>query len=150
MKTGLVSSSGVIENIIVVDDINNYTPPDDFTVIQSEDVAIGRQVLNGSVVVPVIPPEQTIVPDLTARQFLSALTLQGIITESEAMDRSTIPASIAAVFNTLPPAAATVARITWANMTIVPRQDPLVDALGASLNMMPTQIDDFFRQAATI
>ena len=90
------------------------------------------------------------VPNLTARQFLSALTLQGIITESEAMDRSTIPASIAAVFNTLPPAAATVARITWANMTIVPRQDPLVDALGASLNMTPTQIDDFFIQAATI
>lgn len=90
------------------------------------------------------------VPNLTARQFLSALTLQGIITESEAMDRSTVPASIAAVFNTLPPTAATVARITWANMTIVPRQDPLVDALGSSLNMTPTQIDDFFRQAATL
>lgn len=96
----------------------------------------------------VAPPAP--VPDLTARQFLSALTLQGIITESEAMNRSTVPASIAAVFNTLPPATATVARITWANMTIVPRQDPLVDALGASLNMTPTQIDDFFIQAATI
>lgn len=92
----------------------------------------------------------TPVPDLTARQFLSALTLQGIITESEAMDRSTIPASIAVVFNTLPPAATTVARITWANMTTVPRQDPLVNALGASMNMTPTQIDNFFRQAATI
>jgi len=96
----------------------------------------------------VAPPAP--VPDLTSRQFLSALTLQGIITESEAMDRSTVPASIAAVFNTLPPTAATVARITWANMTIVPRQDPLVDALGASLNMTPTQIDNFFRQAATL
>lgn len=90
------------------------------------------------------------VPDLTARQFLCALTLQGIITESEAINRSTIPASIAAVFNTLPPTAATVARITWANMTIIPRQDPLIDALGAGLNMTPTQIDDFFRQAATL
>lgn len=90
------------------------------------------------------------IPNLTARQFLSALTLQGIITESEAMDRSVVPAAIDAVFGTLPAQAATIARITWANMTIVPRQDPLVDALGASMNMTPTQIDDFFRQAALI
>ena len=108
-----------------------------------------RLIENNVTIEPYVAPPAP-VPDLTARQFLSALTLQGIITESEAMDRSTIPASIAAVFNTLPPTAATVARITWANMTIIPRQDPLVDALGASLNMTPTQIDDFFRQAATL
>lgn len=108
-----------------------------------------RLIENNVTIEPYVAPPAP-VPDLTARQFLSALTLQGIITESEAMDRSTIPASIAAVFNTLPPTTATVARITWANMTIVPRQDPLVNVLGASLNMTPTQIDDFFRQAATL
>lgn len=90
------------------------------------------------------------IPSLTARQFLSALTLQGIITEAEAMDRSVVPAAIDAVFGTLPAQTATIARITWANMTTVPRQDPLVDALGASMNMTPTQIDDFFRQAALL
>ena len=90
------------------------------------------------------------VPDLTARQFLSALVLNNIITEQEAVNRTTVPASINAVFDTLPEAAATVARITWANMTVVPRADPLVGALGASLNMTPEQIDNFFRQAALI
>lgn len=96
----------------------------------------------------VAPPAP--VPDLTARQFLSALTLQGIITEAEAMNRSVTPAAIAAVFDSLPPSYATVARITWANMTIVPREDPLIEALGASMNMTPAQIDDFFRQASAI
>jgi hypothetical protein len=99
----------------------------------------------GPYVAPLAP-----IPDLTARQFLSALTLQGIITEAEAMNRSIIPAAIAAVFDTLPSSYATVARITWANMTTVPRQDPLVDALGASMNMTPAQIDTFFMQASAI
>ena len=120
-----------------------------FIPVNMDDMNYRKLIADNTPIGPYVAPPAP-VPDLTARQFLSALTLQGTITESEAMDRSTIPASIAAVFNTLPPTAATVARITWANMTIVPRQDPLVDALGASLNMTPTQIDDFFRQAATL
>ena len=96
----------------------------------------------------VAPPAP--VPDLTVRQFMIGLHLNGMITEAEAMNRSIIPAAIAAVFDTLPPSYATVARITWANMTVVPRQDPLVDALGASMNMTPAQIDTFFMQASAI
>ena len=131
------------EHTIITDGQGTFIPAD------ADNKEYQRLIENNMTIEPYVAPPVP-VPDLTARQFLSALTLQGIITESEAMDRSTIPASIAAVFNTLPPAAATVARITWANMTIVPRQDPLVNALGASMNMTPTQIDDFFRQAATI
>lgn len=108
-----------------------------------------RLIENNTPIAPYVAPPAP-VPDLTVRQFLSALTLQGIITESEAMNRSGIPAAIAAVFDTLPPSYATVARITWANMTTVPRQDPLIEALGASMNMTPAQIDDFFRQASAI
>lgn len=131
------------ENTSITDGQGKFIPVD------ADNCDYQRLIENNVTIEPYVAPPVP-VPDLTARQFLSALTLQGIITESEAMDRSTIPASIAAVFNTLPPAAAIVARITWANMTIVPRQDPLVNALGASMNMTPTQIDDFFRQAATI
>ncbi|MFM7468930.1 MAG: hypothetical protein ACKO37_05475 [Vampirovibrionales bacterium] len=101
------------------------------------------QTVNNTVFVPPVP-------DLTARQFLSALVLNNIITEQEAVNRTTVPASINVVFNTLPATEATVARITWANMTVVPRANPLVDVLGASLNMTPSQIDNFFRQAALI
>lgn len=131
------------EHTIITDGQGTFIPA------EADNRDYQRLIQNNVTIEPYVAPP-AFIPDLTARQFLSALTLQGIITESEAMDRSTIPASIAAVFNTLPPTAATVARITWANMTIIPRQDPLVDALGASLNMMPTQIDDFFRQAVTI
>lgn len=106
-------------------------------------------VASNTPIAPYVAPPAP-VPDLTARQFLSALTLQGIITESEAMNRSVVPAAIDAVFGTLPAQVATIARITWANMTIVPRQDPLVDALGAGMNMTPAQIDDFFIQASAI
>lgn len=100
-------------------------------------------------IAPYVAPPAPI-PDLTARQFLSALVLNGFITEAEAIDRTTIPTSIAAVFNTLPPSAAIVARITWANMTTIPRNDPLVDALGPTFSQTPEQIDDFFRQASAI
>lgn len=90
------------------------------------------------------------VPNLTARQFFSALMLDGIITESEAINR-TIPASVDAFLNTLPDQnQAKIARVTWATMVTIPRNDPLVDLLGAVLNKTPTQIDDFFRQAATL
>lgn len=131
------------QNTRITDGQGSSIPVDE-TIVEYQ-----KLIANNTPIGPYIAPPDP-VSDLTARQFLSALTLQGIITESEAMDRSTIPASIATVFNTLPPAAAIMARITWANMTIIPRQDPLVDALGASLNMTPTQIDDFFRQAALI
>lgn len=92
----------------------------------------------------------TIVPNLTARQFFSALMLDGTITESEAINR-TIPASVDTFLNTLPDQnQAKIARVTWATMVTIPRSDPLVDLLGAVLNKTPTQIDDFFIQAAAI
>jgi hypothetical protein len=92
----------------------------------------------------------TPIPNLTVRQFLCALTLEGLITESEAMNRSSIPVAIDAYLATLPAESATVARITWATMVTIPRNDPLVDLLGAVLNKTPEQIDQFFIQAATI
>lgn len=90
------------------------------------------------------------VPDLTARQFMIALHLSGLITEAEARDGNTTPAAIDAVFSTLSPSEAAAARITWAKMTSVPRNDPMVDALGPVFNKTPEEIDDFFRQAALI
>jgi hypothetical protein len=135
-----------------------YTNPEHTTItdgqgtfipVDADNVDYQRLIKDNTPIAPYVAPSAPI-PDLTARQFLSALVLNGFITEAEAIDRSTLPASIAAVFNTLPPSVAIVARITWANMTTVPRNDPLVDALGATLNQTPEQIDDFFRQAALI
>jgi hypothetical protein len=131
------------QNTIITDGQGTFIPVDVGNGVYQ------RLIADNTPIGPYVAPP-TPIPDLTARQFLSALTLQNIITEAEAMNRSVIPAAIAAVFDTLPPSYATVARITWANMTIVPRQDPLVDALGASMNMTPAQIDTFFMQASAI
>jgi hypothetical protein len=87
---------------------------------------------------------------LTARQFLAGLVLAGFITEEEALDRSQLPAFIASVFNSLPPQQTTVARITWANMTVVSRDEPLVAAVAVALNQTPEQIDAFFAMASTL
>jgi len=131
------------QNTIITDGQGTFIPAD------ADNRDYQRLIENSTPIGPYVAPP-TPIPDLTARQFLSALTLQGIITEAEAMNRSVIPSAIAAVFDTLPPSYATVARITWANMTTVPRQDPLIDALGASMNMTPAQIDTFFMQASAI
>jgi len=131
------------QNTIITDGQGTFIPVD------VNNAVYQRLIADNTPIGPYVAPP-TPIPDLTARQFLSALTLQGIITEAEAMNRSVIPSAIAAVFATLPPSYATVARITWANMTVVPRQDPLIDALGASMNMTPAQIDTFFMQASAI
>jgi hypothetical protein len=108
-----------------------------------------RLIENNIPVAPYVAPPAP-VPDLTVRQFMIALQQNGFITEAEARDRNSIPSNINAVFSTLPESGAAAARITWALMTTIPRNDPLVDALGAVLNQTPEQIDDFFRQAALL
>jgi hypothetical protein len=144
----LVNDNNVIVNAIVVDE--QYTAPEGLTFYTHETASLGW----GFDGVSFLPPQEEVlpdpVPDLTVRQFMIALHLSGLITESEARDRNTIPLAIDAVFGTLPPSGAAAARITWAMMTSVPRNDPMVDALGPVFNKTAEEIDDFFRQAALI
>ena len=150
MKTGLVNSNGVIENIIVVDDINSYTPPDGFTAIQGDDVFIGRLVVNGSVVVPEIPPEPSVAPSfITATQMLIVLQAMGFITETEATDRTQFPTAFGALLGENAAQNAAI-KIRWANLTIVERNDPLVTAFGSLLSLTSEQINTMFIQAAAI
>ena len=131
------------ENTIITDGQGTFIPAD------ADNRDYQRLVENNVTIEPYVAPPAP-VPDLTARQFMIALHLSGLITESEARDSNTIPAAIDAVFGTLPPSGAAAARITWARMTSVPRNDPMVDALGPVFNKTPEEIDDFFRQAALI
>ncbi|MFN9803787.1 MAG: hypothetical protein ACK54Y_08170 [Bacteroidota bacterium] len=150
MKTGLVNSNGIIENIIVVDDINSYTPPDGFTVIQSDDVFIGRLVVDGVVVVPEIPPEPSVVPSpITATQMLIVLQDMGFITETEATDRSQFPTAFNALLSENAEQNRAI-KIRWANLTIVERNDPLVSTFGSLLSLTSEQINTMFIQAAAI
>lgn len=87
---------------------------------------------------------------LTARQFLAGLVLAGFITEAEALNRSQLPASIGSFFDSLPAQQAVFARITWANMTVISRKEPLVAGAATALNQTEEQIDAFFAMAATL
>lgn len=89
--------------------------------------------------------------EISPRQLLLALTGAAIITEAEALAAArtgAVPASIDAIFATLPGPAAFAARVTWARMTVVLRSDPMVAALAASRGMDGAAVDDFFRTAA--
>lgn len=91
------------------------------------------------------------IPVLTKRQFLIGLALGGFITASEAVAAAatgTPPAAISAVFDTLSADDKMAAQVTFASMTQVARDEPLVAACAASMGLTDAQVDDFFRASA--
>lgn len=100
---------------------------------------------------PPAPPPPPLT--LTARQFLIGLASAGFITPAEALAAATVgtvPAAIDAVFGQMAPADALAARITWAKMTTVSRNHPLVEAAAAAAGRTADDIDLFFAQAVQI
>ncbi len=96
--------------------------------------------------IPPAPPDYSTLT-LTARQFFIMLANSGYVTPEEAVaaaQTGAVPANIAAVFATLPSEQALAAQITWAKMTTVARNEPLIAAVGASLSLTSQEIDQFF------
>jgi len=111
--------------------------------------------LYGTVAAYVAPPAPpTPVPtEITALQFLLQAATDGIITQVEALSAAqtgAVPALIQAVFDTLPSEQGFVAKVRWARMTEVPRNDPLVAAVGQVLDMTTQEMDQFFIAAAAL
>ncbi len=95
------------------------------------------------------------VPDrIRSRQLLIGLMTESVITESEAIEAArtgAVPAVIQAVFGKLPSAGErAAAAITWAKMSVVERDHPLVDALAAANGMSEADVDAFFQACAKI
>lgn len=90
-----------------------------------------------------------VIPSITTRQFLIAAASAGLITWAEAKT-SAPPAAIQAVFDTLPDLQKKAAEVTWARMTMIERNEPLVAGAAAAFGMNEAQIDTFFIQAAAI
>ena len=95
------------------------------------------------------------VPDrISSRQLLIGLMTESVITESEAIEAArtgAVPAAIQAVFDKLPSAGErAAAAITWAKMSVVERDHPLVDALAAANGMSEADVDAFFQACAKI
>jgi hypothetical protein len=61
-----------------------------------------------------------------------------------------VPTAIAAIFDLLPVEQALAARITWATMTEVYREDLLIGAIVAAGVATSDQVDALFRAAARV
>jgi hypothetical protein len=90
---------------------------------------------------------------VSRRQLLIALAAAGLITEAEALAAARtgeVPTAIDAVFARLPPEQALAARITWATMTVVERDHPLVHAVIDARVATAEQVDALFQAAAKL
>ena len=90
---------------------------------------------------------------LTARQFFIQLANSGYVTPQEAVaaaQTGAVPNNIAAVFASLPASDAVAAQITWAKMTQVSEDEPLVAAVAAAMSLDATHIHEFFVAAAAL
>lgn len=90
---------------------------------------------------------------LTPRQLFIGMAAAGFVTQEEAVDAArtgAIPALVEAAVASLPPLEQTAARVTWARMTQVVRNDPLVALMGSAAGQTPEQIDAFFEAFATV
>lgn len=124
-----------------------------------EGAGIGYTLVDGVWQAPVIPEPTPITPapgavpeSITYRQFILGLLTASFITQEEALAAAsgTIPASIDAIFDTLPIEDAVKAKITFKTMTSVYRSDPIVSAAGTALGQSSSDIDNFFRLAANL
>lgn len=129
--------------------------PDD---VMDYGVELFNNASNGDygIVAPYVAPPAPPIPvpsEISARQFLIAAGVNGIISQDEAVEAATagtVPPAIQAVFDTLSGDEKFAAQITWAKMTTIPRADPLVTAVGAAFSMTSDQLDAFYIQAATL
>lgn len=112
-------------------------------------------------IVPLTPEEIAAIPPppapppivLTNRQLFAALALAGLITPAEALAAGRtgeVPAAIDAVFATLPEQDAFLARLTWATMREVPRDNPLIGAMIAAGVATAEQVDALFALGASV
>jgi hypothetical protein len=90
---------------------------------------------------------------ISRRQLLIALAATGLITEAEALAAAKtgeVPAAIDMVFAKLSKEDALAARITWATMTVVERDHPLIQAVIHAKIAPAEQVDALFRAAAKL
>jgi len=90
---------------------------------------------------------------VSRRQFILALYSVGFITAAEAIAAAKtgeVPAAISALFALLPLDQAVSAQVTWASMTEVQRNHPLIEAAISSGLATAEQVDDLFRLAAEL
>jgi hypothetical protein len=90
---------------------------------------------------------------ISRRQLLIALAQAKLVTEAEALAAAKtgeVPAVINQVFAALPKDQALAAQITWATMTVVERNHPLIQAVINAELATAEQVNTLFREAAKL
>lgn len=98
---------------------------------------------------PPPPPPPPVIRVATARQFKAALAISGVITEAESWSPE-LPAIAEPIVSQFPLADRIVARSTWANMTVVPEDDALLEAMRLAAAMTTAEKTELFDLALSI
>ncbi len=102
----------------------------------------GTDTGSGTLVVPA---------EISDRQFFQGLALRGLISQAEALaavGTGTLPAAFEALIGQLSSEDQFAARMLLSGATSFQRTNPLVDTLGAMLDMSPAEIDELWRFCA--
>lgn len=148
MKAAIIkTSTDIVENVIEIEQGVIYEAPEGYYKIVNNGAIMGATWDGVNFTAPSAPTPDYSTLTLTARQFFIMLANSGYVTPQEAVEAAqtgAVPANIAAVFATLPSEQALAAQITWAKMTTVARNEPLITVVGASLSLTSEEIDQFF------
>ena len=152
MKAIIVNSEGLVVNIIELDANAEYAVEPGFTIEYNSTAQIGWVRDGDGYRAPEVE-EMTIIPSpITARQFFIAAGNAGLITKAEAIAAAStgaVPVSLEVIFESLPEEQEYIARVTWARMTTISRDDQLLVGLGAVFGLSSADIDNLFIEAAT-
>ena len=152
-------TTGEIINHIILDEAAQNNPatawhaPDGFSVVEENQQSVG-QIYNPAYnpeEIPALPPEIPPAPiTVSATKFLITLRRRNFINDTEAVDRSSLPAFMTAAIAGLTADEASIARIRWATMTNVSQDEPLVSTCAAILNLSDSDVQAFFEEAAAV
>lgn len=113
--------------------------------------ALDAEIRASGEAVPYVTPRAAM--QLTRRQVLTGLVLEGLITGPEALAPASVPpAAIETLFAAMPDPQQTIARITWANFTVAYRLDPLIPVIAAAATppLDDAALDAFFTAYAAV
>lgn len=138
----------VVNVVQLVEDGQDWEPPVDHISVETTEGAIGDTYTNGTFIKPEQPP-LSVKPilSISKRQLLIALVNNNFISDQEAIDAATsgaIPLSMQGLIVSM------ADKVTWAAMTVIERDHPLVQAFAQGANLDEETLIAFFNQASTL
>jgi len=153
----VADQAGVIINRIILDNPNDWSAPEGCVLVKENGSTfdIGGKFVDGTYSPPASSgtrPDASI-GSISDRQFFQQLAAQGIITQAEALaavKTGTIPATLQAIVNALPPDQQFPAQMLLSGATVFERKHPLTSAVGSAYGWSSVQVDQFFISAGAL